>query len=100
MENPPGAFRKKKPLCINRAAFGEVLRGGGKEHLSRGSPGRAREHKTYIDGGAEPVGEPVAGWPCPSAVLVMSRISTRRFAARPSRVLLSSAGLSLPRPIK
>jgi hypothetical protein len=36
----------------------------------------------------------------PSPVLVIRRISTRRFLARPSRVLLVSTGLSLPSPIR
>ncbi len=50
----------------------------------------------HIDGGAELA----AGCCWPSAVFVIRRMSTRRLAARPSRVLLSSTGLSLPKPIK
>src|SRR5450631_1947501 len=34
------------------------------------------------------------------AVLVINRISTRRFFARPASVLFESTGLSLPRPIR
>jgi len=50
----------------------------------------------HIDGGAELA----AGCCWPSVVFVIRRMSTRRLAARPSRVLLSSTGLSLPKPIK
>src|SRR5579863_1791832 len=51
----------------------------------------------YKDG---PVGCPVAevAGALPE-VLVINRTSTRRFLARPSRVLFESTGLSLPRPI-
>src|SRR5437763_3449745 len=48
----------------------------------------------YIDGGAG-----LALCCCvPPAVFVINRTFTRRFAARPSRVLFSSTGLSLPNP--
>src|SRR5436305_3607449 len=59
------------------------------------------QEKLYIDGGG---GAGAAAGCCAgvelSAVLVISRTSTRRFLARPSRVLFESTGLSLPSPIR
>src|SRR6266550_4061757 len=80
---------KNRPLHGGgTACVGEVLRGGGKT--------------VYIDSGA--VGLAAVGSCCVGAVespvLVINRTSTRRFLARPSRVLLLSTGLSLPSPIK
>src|SRR5580704_9304279 len=66
----------------------------------RSPPGR-RENSRYKDGGA---GFVLAAGCCagvePSTVLVIRRTSTRRFFARPSLVLLSSTGLSLPSPTR
>jgi hypothetical protein len=81
--------QKNRPLHGGgTACVGEVLRGGGKN--------------VYIDGGA--VGLAAVGCCCAGAVaspvLVINRTSTRRFLARPSRVLLLSTGLSLPSPIR
>src|SRR5207248_10193894 len=55
------------------------------------------EGNSYIEGGA---GLPLALGCCGAApvVFVIRRTLTRRFAARPSRVLFSSTGLSLPSP--
>jgi hypothetical protein len=85
----PGDFRrahKKGRSTVMERPVGEVLRGGGKLF--------------YIEGGAPvpPVG--AAGGGAAPVVLVMSRMSTRRLAARPSRVLFGSAGLSLPNPMR
>jgi hypothetical protein len=82
--------KKIRPLHGGGAAcVGEILRGGRKTFV-------------YRDGGA---GFVVAAGACcpgvaPSTELVIRRISTRRFLARPSLVLLSSTGLSLPSPTK
>src|SRR5580693_9505526 len=81
--------KKIRPLHGGGAAcVGEVLRGGG-------------ETVVYKDGGA---GFVLAAGCCagvePSTVLVIRRTSTRRFFARPSLVLLSSTGLSLPSPTR
>src|SRR5438876_6725589 len=93
MAGPAGGFEartiKNRPFYGGRTAcVGEVLRGGGKT--------------VYIDGGA--VGLAAVGCCCAGAVvspvLVINRTSTRRFLARPSRVLLLSTGLSLPSPIR
>src|SRR5205814_10207442 len=81
-------YQKNRPLHGGgTACVGEVLRGGGKT--------------VYIDGGA--VGLAALGC-CAGAVaspvLVIKRTSTRRFLARPSRVLLLSTGLSFPSPTR
>src|SRR5271166_3324662 len=75
-----------------------------------GRPGLAKssgeEGKTfYSDGGfalAVGVGLLLGAWAGfeSAPVLVIRRISTRRFLARPSAVLLLSTGLSLPSPIR
>ena len=81
----------------------------GRPHVGR--PGLAKSSgeegklKPYSDGGfALADGLEVAGacWVgvVPAPVLVIRRISTRRFLARPSAVLFVSTGLSLPRPIR
>ena len=66
--------------------------------------GEEGEVKSYRDGGVElAVPLCVLGvWAgvFPAPVLVISRMSTRRFFARPSAVLFDSTGLSLPRPIR
>src|SRR6185437_2330642 len=72
--------KTKKATLQSRMAFGEVLRGGGKFNYMDGAP-------------------PAAAGDAPAMVLVIRRTSTRRLAARPSRVLFGSAGLSLPNPI-
>ena len=64
---------------------GEILRGGGEDHID--------------DGLALEVC--VCWFGCPEApVLVIRRISTRRFFARPAEVLFVSTGLSLPSPMR
>ena len=84
--------RTGRPL-FGTAWFGKILRGGGKID-------------SYNDGGfvALAVGVGLAAGTCAGvtapSVLVISRISTRRFLARPSGVLLLSTGLSLPSPIR
>src|SRR5271166_4842696 len=75
-----------------------------------GRPGLAKssgeEGKTlYNDGFALAVGVAVVLGACAGVAVsapefVISRISTRLFLARPSRVLLDSTGLSFPSPIR
>jgi hypothetical protein len=92
-----GEGTSKKGRTVSSAAFGEVLRGGGK--ILGSAALRLSLRNCYIDGGADPVADPfVVPWP--SIVFVISLMLTRRLAARPSRVLFSSTGLSFPRPIK
>jgi hypothetical protein len=77
----------------------------GRPDLAKSS---GEEEKTYPykDGGfAFAVGVGLllgvcAGVVVPSPVLVIRRISTRRFLARPPVVLFVSTGLSLPSPIR
>src|SRR5208282_496184 len=95
-QKPPARMPKKiRPPTNGTAWFDIVLRGRGLTHTY-----------TYKDGGvAFAVGVGVvlgacAGVVVPAPVLVIRRISTRRFLARPSRVLLVSTGLSLPSPIR
>src|ERR1019366_3211085 len=85
-----GFSKKIRPPTKGTAWFGKVLRGGG-------------ETCTYNDGGfALAVGVWLLG-ACAGVVavpvLVIRRIFTRRFSARPLAVLLVSTGLSLPSPI-
>ena len=76
---------KKSGRLFSAACFGKILRGGG---------------KSYSDGGfALAVGVSL-GVCVELPVLVIRRISTRRFLARPSAVLFDSMGLSLPSPIR
>src|SRR5579864_43857 len=80
-------FRSKKtgrPTCVERPGW-------------RSPPGR--RETVYMDGGVVlAVGLGVvgvcAGAPCSPVVLVIKCTSTRRFLARPSRVLFESTGLS------
>ncbi len=73
--------------------------------LSQNGPWRSppgRRENSYIEGGAGfavALGAAAGACGFSPAVFVMRRTLTRRFAARPSRVLLSSTGLSLPNPI-
>src|SRR5580700_8919582 len=71
---------------------------------SSGEEGKtcAYKDRAYNDGFALGVGVVLGACAgvAPSPVLVIRRISTRRFLARPSRVLLLSTGLSLPNPIR
>src|SRR5438876_2170563 len=76
-----GAKKKGRPTFMERPV-GEVLRGGGKI--------------LYIEGGA---GFALGCCGVAPVVFVIRRTFTRRLAARPSRVLFSSTGLSLPSPI-
>ena len=74
-------LKKGRPTFVERPV-GEVLRGGGKI--------------LYIEGGA---GFALGCCGAAPVVFVIRRTFTRRLAARPSRVLFSSTGLSLPSPI-
>lgn len=77
---------KKSGRLFSAACFSKILRGGG---------------KSYSDGGfALAVGVVSLGVCAGVPVLVIRRISTRRFFARPPTVWFDSTGLSLPSPIR
>jgi hypothetical protein len=70
---------------------GEVLRGGGENFY--------RDEGLGLATGGVVLGVWAGVVVAPAPVLVMRRMSTRRFLARPSLVLFDSTGLSLPSPM-
>ena len=96
----------ERPMSVNRRQ-GPAKKSGrphtGRPGLAKSSGEEGKTH-TYNDGGfALAVGFWLLGFCAgvvPVPVLVIRRIFTRRFLARPPAVLFVSTGLSLPSPIR
>jgi len=100
--NPEQITNRSRPKQKKAALFPErpLAKSSGEEGKTLPDDCSPELTADYIEGGgvAPAVEPPVAPWP--SIVFVISLMLTRRLAARPSRVLFSSTGLSFPRPIK